>query len=505
MLKVSKLGATALALALSVTFLTPSTALAASKPSATVNLDKVGTNTLRVDEDVKSIFTQSGERDAVEAAVVKAGIAGGWLSATEVGEFENPIYLYDGEGYSTYYYKDGYQFNFKDLDTYSDDTDNVKYTVTQRVYINPTTGKTSVKEDDVYVNDEAAMQKFVSGIRIAAGETTYLSVPLINGDINITNVKSSKKKILKAKRFEKKDVVLTSNANVIVKSEVVGGKTVHYFYTSAGEKVVLADDYTKDPKYLAATRSNAVVYIKLTPVKTGSSKLSFDIVNEQGTVTGKVETTVYVVSDQDMLKTFTFAGKSLLDDYSNPKNFWYGKKSSDTDYNVSSANSGKLVVKANKKYKVVEIKVGTIGLTPYTSEIAAKEGHGNYGYTYSNISGNAVDAGIDLNGDGDTDDIIDGVSESNARYKFTTVKSGKKIKLSKVGVDQSYSYEVNSRTRDNGKDIYAKNVAGNAVSEKFTNKGYALVAPTVIKVVVYDTLAQEYHTIEKTIYRTVKK
>ena len=429
MRKFSRIGATALALALSVTFLTPTTAMAAkstksSKASTTEELGKVGSDTLYVNEDVKVLgeYTGTGSSigeasDNAELQVVNAGIPGGWLSATQTGDFIHRIYLWNGTIYTSYYYKDGIDISQEQASVYGDATQSYKITVKQTTYVNPVTGKTSVKSStDVYTNDNAARQKFVSGIRIKTGETTYLQVPLKNGDTNITAVKSSKKKIVTATRFTKKDRVVESNDNIDVKSETVDGKTTNYYYTSTGDKVILGEDYTKDVNYLTKTNSSADVYIKLEAKKSGKSTLSFNIVNAQGAQTGSVKVTVYSMADTDVLKTFTFGGKSLLYDYSNKKNFWYGKNKGenigDTLYDVSTAKSGKLVVKANKTYKIVKIEVGKLFTEPYTSEMAAKRGD-NYRYTY-NASGSTVFGHkVDLNGDGDTDDTIGGIDESN--------------------------------------------------------------------------------------------
>ncbi|WP_026526051.1 hypothetical protein [Butyrivibrio sp. VCD2006] len=517
MRKFSRIGATALALALSVTFLTPTTAMAAkstksSKASTTEELGKVGSDTLYVNEDVKVLgeYTGTGSSigeasDNAELQVVNAGIPGGWLSATQTGDFIRKIYLWNGTNYTSYYYKDGIHISQEQTSVYGDATQSYKITVKQTTYVNPVTGKTSVKSStDVYTNDNAAQQKFVSGIRIKTGETTYLEVPLKNGDTNITAVKSSKKKIVTATRFTKKDRVVESNDNIDVQTETVDGKTTNYYYTSTGDKVILGEDYSKDVNYLTKTNSRANVYIKLEAKKSGKSTLSFNIVNAQGAQTGSVKVTVYSMADTDVLKTFTFGGKSLLHDYSSSKNFWYGKKPGDTLYDVSTAKSGKLVVKANKTYKIVKIEVGKLFTEPLTSEKAAKEGY-NYGYSY-NASGTTVEGHkVDLNGDGDTDDTIGGIDESDVDFKYSTVKSGKKITLSTVGYDQSHTVEKTARANSDGTGYYYENEAKQAVKEKTTNNGYNLYAPTHIKITYYDTLGKTYGTVGRTIYRVVKK
>jgi len=307
--------------------------------------------------------------------------------------------------------------------------------------------------------------------------------------VNITNVKSSKKKIVTAKRFTAKDYVATTNNTVDYEIDENKNK---YYYTSAGDKVILAnDDAVK-----ATNASSATVYIKLTAKKTGKSKLSFNIVNTAGVVTGSVSTTIYAVSDKDVFKTVTYAGKSLLDDYSNSNNLNYGKKESDTTYNAATKKSGKLVVKTNKNYVVKSIEVGTLYTEPFTLD--PEEGYdvtttgSTSGYSY-NVDGHK----LDLNGDGDTLDTVNGISESNVTYRFTKTKSGKKIKLGKVGADQSYTISKREKVDP------ATNQT--AIEENIKNNGYNLYAPTKIKVTYYDKLSKTYGSRTFDIKLRVKK
>ena len=467
MRKISRFGAMALALALSVTIISPTTALAAKKVSTTQTLTKNVTDGISY-SNFNFITTN-------------INVVGSFDSWSEMREYAESKGWYDSEEGELI---DGYSTTWDDND---------KLVLKYITYTNTITGKTSTDVDDLYTDSSA--EKFASGIRINKDETTYLAVPLKNGDVEIKNVKSSKKSVLKASRFKKKDYVYKTNEGVDLESETTNGQTTYYYYTSNGEKVVVSDGYSGDA-YKSTSSSEATLYIKLTPKKSGKSVLSFDIYNANNVKTGTVKTTVNVVSDTDVFKTVTFAGKSLLTDYSSSKNINYGKKTSDTLWNVSSKKSGKLVVKANKNYQIKKIEVGKLYTENYTRE--------SNDYYEVTASGKKVTHEVDLNGDGDTLDVVNGISEDEVTYKYTTVKSGKKIKLSTVN-DVSYSYTETSKKKSSGTYYYTGADGTSARTYTNTTNGYTLYAPTQIKVTYYDKLSKSYGTRTFTVYRAVKK
>lgn len=466
MRKISRFGAIALALALSVTIISPTTALAAKKVSTTQTLNK------NVTDGISGYYS-----NFITKNITVVGSFDTWYEMREYAESKG---WYDSEEGD---WAEGYDYEY----------DNGKYIVIYTTYTNTITGKTSTNTSDLYTDSSA--EKFASGIRINKDETTYLAVPLKNGDVEIKNVKSSKKSVLKAARFKKKDSVYKTNEGVDLEAETTNGQTTYYYYTSNGEKVVVSDGYSGDA-YKSTSSSYATLYIKLTPKKSGKSVLSFDIYNANNVKTGTVKTTVNVVSDTDVFKTVTFAGKSLLTDYSSSKNINYGKKTSDTLWNVSSKKSGKLVVKANKNYQIKKIEVGKLYTENYTRE--------SNDYYEVTASGKKVTHEVDLNGDGDTLDVVNGISEDEVTYKYTTVKSGKKIKLSTVN-DVSYSYSYTSKKNSSGTYNYTGADGTSAETYTYTKNGYTLYAPTQIKVTYYDKLSKSYGTRTFTVYRAVKK
>ncbi|WP_026499582.1 hypothetical protein [Butyrivibrio sp. WCD2001] len=523
MMKLSRIGAAALAVALSVTLCTPTTAIAASKkkPLAAVELDKQGDGSEGVDIDKKEyvfdgVEDETNNIDAEDVARMKMaaqGVAEGWLSdqySQQYFEYEfwAPVIENGVVRTKDYYSKGNFEYNRANVGNYStDDGKTYRIIATVTTYKNRTTGATGAREKDVVNKD--ITHTFAKGIRVKTGEITYLSVPLVNGDVGITNVKSSKKKIVKAERFNKKDTVTVSNDNISVEVDADG---TEYFYTSTGQKIILGNnktegyDRTKVAEYASRTDSSATCWIKLTPNKSGKTKLSFDITNSTGTVTGHVETTVYSVATTDVFSKATYAGKSLLTDYSNSKNLNYGRLETDTEWDVSTAKSGKLSFKTTKNYVIKKIEVGTLFAETNTVQ---KNEYQDYYYERSASGSRVQNHEVDLNGDGDTVDTINGITESNVNFKYTTVKNNKKIKLSTIGYDATYSNSSKSRGKANtatGKTNYwDTNAAGNPVEETTTNNGYSLYAPTIVKVTVLDKLNDQYATYNFTIYRKVGK
>ena len=202
MRKISRFGAMALALALSVTIISPTTALAAKKVSTTQTLTKNVTDGISY-SNFNFITTN-------------INVVGSFDSWSEMREYAESKGWYDSEEGELI---DGYSTTWDDND---------KLVLKYITYTNTITGKTSTDVDDLYTDSSA--EKFASGIRINKDETTYLAVPLKNGDVEIKNVKSSKKSVLKASRFKKKDYVYKTNEGVDLESETTNGQTTYYYW-----------------------------------------------------------------------------------------------------------------------------------------------------------------------------------------------------------------------------------------------------------------------------------
>ncbi|WP_026499341.1 hypothetical protein [Butyrivibrio sp. WCD2001] len=512
MVKISKIGAVALAMALSVTFLTPTTALAAKKVEDSMTLQKVSDyydDAAIIDKDVKSFAditetaaTYGAARDAAYKKMFDAFVANGIATTTKPAD---NVYCDDRTISGTTYYYD-------DSDTtwsYDDDDDGTVYTVKLAnirgtVYKNSATGKTSMFRSEVdsnYTADEAAANQFQSAIMLKKGEITYLRIPLEGGDTAISKVKSSKKSVVTAKAYNKLGGETVTNADGVhiePKYDAATDKTTYtvWYQPTVGARVVVGtyekyDDAEAAVKASTQSANSATRYIALDAKKVGKSKLSFSIVNKNGTVT-PVKVNVYVVEKVAVFKQVTFAGKSLLDDYSKTNNINYGKVRGEDYWNLSTKKSGKLVVKTNKNFQVKKIEIGklyketiTEGMSGTNPQTGEQYDHSNT-YSAYNRTSSVTEHRVDLNGDGDFDDIIGGISESEVTYKFTPVKSGKKITLSTVGNDGGFDSSLNWTSKD-GKNTKGEILTG---SSSYKNRNY--FATTVIRVTYFDKISKTY-------------
>jgi hypothetical protein len=450
MRKLARIGATALALALSITIMTPGTAMAATetKEKLARNYENRDYNSL-IEENRKNVLGPFDDVfDAYDAAKAKGYRKNGdWI-----------------EGYSLH----------EDLTT-------KKIYVVYTTYTNTVTGQTSTKSSEVntrFSSESDESNRFQSAIRIKKGEITYLAIPLHSGDFTIKKVKSSKKSIVSAKLYKKMSSEYTTQDRPSYFSRTNPDGTCSYFYVnSVGDKIVIGtftnDDAGKAKLKAALDATNgseAVRYIKLEGKKEGKANLTFKVYNIAGQETGKVKLTVHVQDDVSPFKTVTFAGKSLLTDYSNPNNINYKKKDTDTLWDVSSAKKGKLVVKANKNYKITKIEVGTLYKETKNYE---KPYSGSYTTTDHKVDGKTV------------------------FFKYKTVKSGKKISLGTTpyygdsgNYSGDFSGDKSTKTSKNG--TRKTNVNG-------------LYAPTAIRITYYDKLTQTYAVESFRIYCKAKK
>ncbi len=519
MRKLSRFGAAALALALSVTFLTPVQALAAKNETRiTLRKEKsfmasdeyqISENDL-IDKNVTTFERITGQAttdyfDAEENCIdniILAMAAKGLATTTKPAEGISPsTRTVNG---TTYYYS---SWNWDDCDSeYKDGVYMYFYTgITVTQYVNTLTGKTSVfwqEVDPNYSTDEAKLNSFQSAIRVKKGEITYLAVPLSGGDTQIKAVKSSKKSVATASAYNKLGSESISNEDNVRIDNVDGGYEVSY-KTTVGAKIVVGTYKTYDEAKAAAinvetTTSGATRYIKIDAKKPGKTNLTFNIINKNGNVS-KVKTTIHVVDSISVFKTLSFGGQSLLFDNDETNNLYV---SSGDLYLYTTKAKGKFVAKTNKNYVIKSIEMGTLYTENYNMGISGKDREGK-DYDYSDIyssyssSGKYTTHRVDLNGDGDFDDIINGINESYVYYKYKKIKSGKTVKLGTVGDNQnsslSYTY----------KDL--KNRKGELRSYSRNVKTRNFVAPTSFRITIYDKITKSYDRVEVTVSHPVKK
>ena len=466
MIKVSKLGAAALAIALSVAFATPATASAAGYPVVAITQEQVengqtyGDGTITTDE---KIIYQTTDYEAYR---------------TERAKYSN---------------RDDISFTSRTI------SGKTNYYIIQRTYKNEITGATGDKKTvapEVKATDDWFLTKQVY---VNAGEPTYLRVNLINGDTSIKGVKSSKKGVLTAEIDKKNSSVSISEFGASYKTDAAGN---YYYLSTTGVKTMLPKDKwgycdTDSAEYKATNGSRASIMIKVNPKKAGTSKVSFKIYNKDGKQTGKASVKVVVRSDSDVFKTLTFGGKSLIQKkYGDTNYINYGRRHGSYDENVSNKTKGKLVVKANKGYKVVKIQVGTIKKAQkYDGYFYDKYSNSFYNedseyYSYSESGKYSGLPGVDLNGDGDVLDTVYGIEEANCSMNFKTVKSGKTIALGKYGYAGSAEQTYVSKSKSGNK------------TRKTTEKVQSAFAPTTILITYYNQETKAYRTVSYTVWRT---
>ncbi|MBE5859455.1 MAG: hypothetical protein E7301_04945 [Butyrivibrio sp.] len=477
----SRIGATALALALSVTFVTPTTVLAAKEnydAREYVRLERKKTNDTYSDGCITTDVKVVGQYDDYNAMIAAAEAAG---------------YYKDDE------WVDGYAYE----DRYNAATSKYVYFITYTTYKNEITGQSSAKREDVDPDSTYAQeQSLTSKVYIDTDEVTLLGIQLRNGDTTIKKVKSSKKKVVTAKLDKKNSSKSVTNDNVWDWDRDSAGNC--YYYTTTGTKVILPKDsegnldFNSDA-YKNSNASSGMAYIALTPKKSGTSKVSFDIYNRNNVKTGSASITVVARSDSDVFKKLTFGGKSLIEKkYGDTNYIDYGRKADDTDNGYTTKTKGKLVVKANKGYKITKIEVGK--LTNKTENGSSDIYFGtrnidNEDYT-STTNYKGTNHFVDLNGDGDYLDTVRGQSESNSNFTFKTIKSGKTLKLSTVAANGTTTATNNSK-----KD---KNANGELVNRTTTGKYQENLAPTVIRITYYDKDEREYRVKDYTLWRKAK-
>ncbi|WP_408071722.1 hypothetical protein [Butyrivibrio sp. JL13D10] len=479
MMKFSRIGATALALALSVTFLTPSTVSAANEKNYDaeyeVGLGNVRTSTY-YDDDLVSVDNKKIAEYATKAEAEKAFADAGYK---------------EDDGYSVKNWVKG----GKDV-----------WVIIQKIYKNEITGKTASKEEEV-VDKYASEVQFDKTINIKKGEVTLLRVSLINGDTAIKKVKSSKKKVVTAALDKKNTSKMETNENVSYYMLEKDNDGNYFYYTSLGTKVIIPKDKEGDPdtssnEYKNSNASSASVGIKLTAKKPGKAKLSFDVYNKNGTKTGTASITVVVQSDDDVFKTFSYGGKSLImKNYGDSNYINDGREVGGSDNNFTDKKKGKLVIKANNGIKIVKIEIGKLSKKSFNGVVNDDDG------TYENIdddfetrtaSGKSTYHPVDLNGDGDFLDTIYGISEKNGEaFTYKKFKSGKTLKLSTVGVSSTGKSSISYKK-------YVKNANDELVYFNSTGTSQSNLAPTVIRVTYYDKENKSYRVTTKTLYTTAK-
>ncbi len=274
--------------------------------------------------------------------------------------------------------------------------------------------------------------------------------------------------------------VTSSSSNLKIK---INGES----YSSSYDEKSYNPGYT-DEIYLYAYAKKAGTYtIKYNLTYRDSN---YDIQTEERSI--KV-----IAKEYKPFTKVTFAGKSLWYDKNTKSKYIY--KTND----FTTKKSGKLVVKAAKGFKINKIEVGTLenktisAADYFTNEDEYYENTDSTTYTYS---GTAIThksyKDYYVNGNIAYDEFGNVISR-----KWTTVKSGKTIKLSTV-ISNTYSKINCTRTSTTTND---DTTVTNRNTTYKANYRKGALAPTTIKITYTDTRTGEVHQWTKTINKLIKK
>lgn len=512
MRRLSKLGAGALALMLSATLVLPITANAAQSrdwyASGGSVIDsntktyrfsgsavKATTTTTTTDDDDDYDYYDYTTQKNAELNAWNQALAQGVVKAGTFAKFDHSVQVYDTAAgkYVTYYfqYADDGGWDYSNDDEWSGTTYTYYLTITQTSYKHNVTGETSTKYSDLTGVNLVDVNTIPKKATVYTGAYQDIMLNLRAGNIKIKNVKSSNKKAVQAR-------VINSVTNKTSENYELSKDLKGYYYTVNGE------DFYVQPG-TKVNKSNATVDLRVFAKKAGKSVISFDIEDINGNKTGSAKITV-VSSKTKPIASITFGGKSLdqgdVIGSSNSK-YIYNKQDLNAFSGYTTAKSGKLKVTTSDGYKLVRIQVGTLEKFKYDSSQDPSKANSNYStggtnYTYSKTIETTERHPVDLNKDGDYDDVVDGVSEDAVTFRYKTVGNNKKITLSKT------SHYTKTTTSTSTSVI--NNPEANKSSEVVTGAtdGSAL-APTSIKVTVYNKSAKEYVDVYYTIYKKVKK
>ncbi len=364
----------------------------------------------------------------------------------------------------------------------------VTITVYKTEYTNIRTKKTY---STMYEASGLSEYSIPSKITAHKGEYTYINLEFENGAYTISNLKSSKKKVA-AVKVSSSDIQKTTSTSTqyTTTTEDTSG-TTHYWYmdSTTGKWVETTESATVNDSYGSVT-------LRIEGKKAGTTKVTFNVLDNNGNVVKNAKITVKVTESQP-IKSLTFAGKDLLGTSTvgdaETKRLGSGKNGNlGYSANTTSKKSGKLKVKMNKNYKLVALYYGV--LTDATDTSTSTYSTSTYKYSSNNTYSYVDDVDLenvkaDLNGDGDTLDTVNGIDEDNVTVKYSKIKNNKKIKLSKVGEYNVKSYNY----------TYGTSSTSSSTSQLVTS------APTYVKVVYYDKVSKQYGTYQTTIYKKINK
>ena len=291
----------------------------------------------------------------------------------------------------------------------ADDNGNVTYT-------NKANGKTyTIKSDGTRSGDDTYNIKSKDALKkdtVELGHYRVMKISLPYGQSNISKLKiKSGKGVITAK---------------ISKEAVVKGQYL-YFEKDKDGSYYYRDRLTGQKINMGTTKGMYVDYadykIRIFGKKLGKAVLEYQINDSSGNKITNNKIAISVKKNGSAITSATFGGKSLLLDYSkngNNKNYIYnnGTKSGSE---FTSKKSGKFKVRLSNDYILKNI---------YVERIHGRKKDQMSEDRYDGWETEPVSMGLDLNGDGDYNDVIDGFVESKSTtVYYEKIRNGQKLVL----------------------------------------------------------------------------
>ncbi|WP_026527712.1 hypothetical protein [Butyrivibrio sp. VCD2006] len=311
----------------------------------------------------------------------------------------------------------------------ADDQGNVKYTnkANGKTYTVYADGRT--EGDDTYrILSKEALRKETVEIQ----KYKEISISLPYGQASISNVKVKKgKNVISAKISE----AITQKNKYIPYGREADGRTF-YRERLTGEKVYVdaqTEMYTDYADYK----------IRVFGKKLGKAVLEYQVNDSAGNKICTKTIKINVKDNANAVLAASFGGKSLILDYSknaNNKKYIYNNKTK-TGGQFTRKKSGKFRVKLAKDFQLKSIYVARYDLDKVEKPLNEKDYQGWDMYSAT--------APLDLNGDGDCNDVIDGFEEKKeSTVRYERIRNGQKIKLTKTTLKGGNDY---IRKYDNSK------------------------------------------------------
>lgn len=361
-----------------------------------------------------------------------------------------------------------------------------------------------------------ASQAYTDETTIVGGgeDTVVYTESFANRDTDANPLTEDEEKVQASEKLARYNLPTTVTINP-KKTETILDDFSVYSYTNAAQAVdSTAKDYVgiKD-----VTSSSSNLKIKVNGEYYGNEEKGYSEISlyayakKAGTYTVNFNMTYYdkdykiqkeaksikvIAKEYKPFTKVTFAGKSL----------WYDKNSASKyiykTNNFTTKTKGKLVVKAAKGFKINKIEVGT-----YESKTVSANEYYNKNNTYTNEDTDTYSTTYSFSGSYKTaktfaDDykLYDAYGQE-INCKWTPVKSGKNVKLSKVLASNSTANLTKTVT-------YTNKLSGEVTTTKSSTKyNYrkGASAPTIIRITYTDTRTGKVHQWEKTIYKLIKK